>query len=424
MILEIRLSNFFSIKEEIVLDLRATKSKSKKTRDLESNTFSWKDEKLLKAVALYGANASGKSNIIKAIRFCCMMVIQSNRHNERAIFNFMPFKFDGYKEKPGSFCIIFIYNNIKYEYSFSLTRFMIIKESLYYYPNNRRVKVFTRDETAGEKKQEKYSFGSVIKKPFDVAENTSVKTLYISRASEMDREISKQVFSFFYDQVVFGYPGLRTANLDSLIRKDRSLLIKALQIADSDIVNIEVEKKEFPVKSVNLALQTETATFTDEHHEMIHITTYHNKGPNEPFEFSIEESGGTKRLFFILLSLIDIVRNNKVLFIDEIETSLHPSIVEFIIKLFYASDSAQLVFSTHNTRLLDLDKIRKDQIYFVNKKPDASTELYSLFDFKDFRDTMDVEKAYLQGRFEAVPFIDDSLANLKFLINGQISQKV
>jgi AAA15 family ATPase/GTPase len=92
--------------------------------------------------------------------------------------------------------------------------------------------------------------------------------------------------------------------------------------------------------------------------------------------------------------------------------------VEFIIKLFYSSASAQLIFSTHNTKLLDLDKIRKDQIYFVNKKSNGSTDLYSLFDYKDFRETMDVEKAYLQGRFDAIPFIYDSSDNLKSLING------
>jgi len=424
MILEIRLSNFFSIKDEIILDLRAGKSKSKKVRDLENNVFTWKDDTLVKTVALYGANASGKSNIIKAIRFCCRMVIKSHRHNEKAIFNFMPFKFDGYKEKPSSFLIKFIYNNIEYEYGFSLTRVKILKEFLFYYPNNRRAKVFTRDESSGEDKQAKYSFSNVIKKPLDVAENTSVKTLYISRASEMDRAIPKEVFSFFYDQVVLGYTSIHTAKIDSIISKDRSLLIKALQIADSDIINIEVEKREFPIKNVNLALQTETATFSEEQQEMVHITTFHNREPNEPFEFGIEESGGTKRLFFILLTLLDIVRNNKLLLIDEIESSLHPSIVEFIIKLFYASESSQLIFSTHNTKLLDLDKIRKDQVYFVNKKPDSSTDLYSLFDYKDFRDTMDVEKAYLQGRFEAIPFIDDSLTNLKSLIYDQVSKKV
>jgi AAA15 family ATPase/GTPase len=90
--------------------------------------------------------------------------------------------------------------------------------------------------------------------------------------------------------------------------------------------------------------------------------------------------------------------------------------VEYIVELFHASNSSQIIYTTHNTNLLNLDKLRKDQICFVNKRDDGSSDLYSLFDYKDFRDTMDVEKAYLQGRFDAIPYIDDSLDNLKTLI--------
>jgi len=424
MILEIRLSNFFSIKDEIILDLRSTKSKSKKVRDLGCNTFTWKEEKLLKAVALYGANASGKSNIIKAIRFCCSMIFQSHTHNENAVFNFMPFKFEGYPEKPSSFLIRFVSKGIEYEYGFTLTRSRILTEKLYFYPNERRAKVFTRDENTKGEKKDKYSFSTIIKKPLDVAENTSDKTLYISRASQMDRELAKEIFNYFNEQFILDYTGFNTLNIESLIKKNWKFIIKALQIADSDIVNIKIEKKEVSVKSFSFTLPTATTSIKDEQKEVFHITTYHKTSPGIAFDFGSEESDGTKNLFVILLSVLDIIKNNKVLLIDKIESSLHTSIVEFIIKLFYASDSAQLIFATHNTKLLDLNKIRKDQIYFVNKKPDASTDLYSLFDYKDFRDTMDVEKAYLQGRFEAVPFIDDSLANLKSLINGQISEKV
>lgn len=418
MILEIRLSNFFSVKDEIVMDLRAGKSKSQKVKDLENNVFTYKDEKVLKAVALYGANASGKSNIIKAIRFCCSMIFQSHTHNEDVIFNFVPFKFERYPEKPSSFLITFVSNDIEYEYGFSLTRTKILTESLYYYPNERRAKVFTRDETIKGEKKDKYTFGNAIKKPLDVAENTSDKTLYISRASQMDRDLGKEIFTFFNEQFILGYSGFNAINIETHIKENRQLLIKSLQIADSDIVNIKVEKKEVPVKSFSLTFPAATATVKDEQQELLHITTYHKTSPDIAFDLGSEESSGTKNLFIILLSVLDIIKNNKVLLIDEIEASLHTSIIEFIIKLFYSSGSAQLIFSTHNTKLLDLDKIRKDQIYFVNKRPDASTDLYSLFDYKDFRENMDVEKAYLQGRFDAVPFIDDSLANLKSLING------
>ena len=116
-----------------------------------------------------------------------------------------------------------------------------------------------------------------------------------------------------------------------------------------------------------------------------------------------------------MLSIIDAVKNGKILLIDEIENSLHNKIVEYIIELFHASRSAQLIFMTHNTNLLNLKKLRKDQIYFVNKRDDGSSDLYSLFDYKDFRDSMDVEKAYLQGRFDAIPYIDDSSKNNKLV---------
>ena len=115
----------------------------------------------------------------------------------------------------------------------------------------------------------------------------------------------------------------------------------------------------------------------------------------------------------MMLTILDIVRNNKVLLVDEIEASLHTKLVEFIIALFNNSECAQLIYTTHNTYLLDGNKIRKDQVYFTNKREDGSTDLYSLFDYKDFRDGMDIEKAYLQGRFDAIPYVDESFTNLK-----------
>ena len=105
---------------------------------------------------------------------------------------------------------------------------------------------------------------------------------------------------------------------------------------------------------------------------------------------------------------IFIVKNNKILLIDEIETSLHTKLVEYIIGLFHKSESAQLIYTTHNTYLLNTCKLRKDQIYFVNKRNDGSSDLYSLYDYKDFRENMNLEKAYLQGRFDAIPYIDES----------------
>jgi AAA15 family ATPase/GTPase len=346
------------------------------------------------------------------------MILQSHLHNENSVFTYKPFKFAGYGNKPSVFSIKFVYNDVEYDYSFSLTQNKILAESLYYYPNDRKAKVFTRNENIKGLKKDKYSFGTAIKRPMDVAENTSEKTLYLSRASQMDRDLAKELFVFFNNTFILGFLNLPNQVLEASFKENKNLVLKALQIADSDIVDLKIRHTEVMVKNLNVSFPEAKATVSDGKQTAIQISSFHKLSPDISFDFFTEESNGTRNLFEIILTILDVIKNNKMLIIDEIESSLHTSIVEFLLKLFYASDSAQLIFSTHNTNLLNLDKIRKDQVYFVNKKEDASTDLYSLFDYKDFRDTMDVEKAYLQGRFDAVPFIDDSITNLKSLING------
>jgi AAA15 family ATPase/GTPase len=417
MIKEIHLSNFYSIKEEVVLDLKAGNIKTQKSQELSHNIFDFEDTKILKSVALYGANASGKSNIIKAIRFCASMIFHSHNHNENVVFNFKPFKFQGFAKKPSTFKITFAIKEIEYEYSFSLNQTEIITEELYYFPNGRRAKVFTRDERLGVEKNKIYSFSTAIKKPLDVAENTSKKTLYISRASQMDREIAKEIFRFFNESFILGYIGFNNLDIEKLFNENKYQVIKALQIADSDIVDIQIKNELKPVKNLNADFLAGTASIKDDIKPQLIITSYHKSNPKIGFDFATEESAGTQALFAFILTILDIVKNNKILLVDEIEMSLHTKIVEYIIELFNASKSAQLIYTTHNTNLLNLSKLRKDQIYFVNKKEDGTTDLYSLYDYKDFRDTMDVEKAYLQGRFDAIPYINDSFENLMELLN-------
>ena len=408
MVLEIKLSNFFSINEEVVLDLRAGKINTKRAKDLATNVISRHKEKVLKSTAIYGANASGKSSIMKAINFCCRMVFESHQHNENTVYNFKPFKFNS-PQKPSTFFIRFVDNNIEYEYFFSLMENSILKESLFYYPNGRRARVFERDEEKDGGKRDKYVFSSAISRPLDVAQNTSDKTLYVSRASQMDKTIAKRVFNFFYNKIVLGYWQYKNDSLEELLTTGKSFLLNSLQIADSDIVDIKYEKEaifsNFFTKDVMVR-----------HGDKINIKTYHKSGTGLPFDFDSEESEGTKRLFFILLAMWDVIKNDKFMLIDELETSLHTSIVEFIINLFHSSKGSQLVFSTHDTNLLDLNKMRRDQIYFVNKNDKGASDLYSLYDFKDFRENMDAEKGYLKGRFDAIPFIDLSKSVLNDLV--------
>jgi AAA15 family ATPase/GTPase len=135
------------------------------------------------------------------------------------------------------------------------------------------------------------------------------------------------------------------------------------------------------------------------------IKTYHSNSPDVAFDFETEESEGTKTLFHMMLCMIGIIRSGKLLLIDEIDTSLHTQLVEYVIGMFNNSKQAQLVYTTHKPHLLNTDFQRRDQVYFVNKREDGSSDLYSLFDFKDFRDTLDMEKAYLQGKFDAIPYL-------------------
>jgi len=422
MILEIRLSNFFSIKDEVVLDMRAAGLKSKNARQLTDNVFSYNNIEVLKTIVMYGANASGKSNIIKAIRFCSMMILNSANYNENVIFPYRKFKFANYNNKPSNFFINFVVDGIEYEYAFSLMQNKILTESLHYYPKGRIKKVFIRNEKAGKTKKEKYTFGTEIKRPLDVAENTSDKTLYLSRASQMDRDIAKKLFMYFNNTFILGYLGYNVQQIENLFKTYEHHLLQALQIADSDIVKITVKKIKMPGKNINVSLKgtgIEDVSLEDVIQEKLQIKTFHKTDPSKSFDLLTEESEGTKKLFVIMLSILDIVANDKILLVDEIGESLHPDIIEYIFNLFRASNKAQLICTTHNTRFLDLTKFRKDQIYFVNKKDDGSTDLYSLYDYSDFRDTMDLEKAYLQGRFDAVPFINDSIENLKQLIDGR-----
>ncbi len=419
MVLEIKISNFFSIKEEVTLDFRAASLKSAIARDLKDNLFEFDKNEVLKTIAVYGANASGKSNIIKAIRFCHSMVFESHLHNEDSIFNFRAFKFDGWENKPSTYYIHFVNKGIEYEYAFTLYRNKILTESLHFYPKGRITKIFTRDERQGKTKKEKYSFGEQIRRPMDVAENTSDKTLYISRASQMDRDIAKEIFNYFHRTFILQYIGYSSANIEFLTSANKKQIVEALKIADSDIVNVNIKVLKRPAKNINADLDNLTLTVEDVVKDHLQIKTYHKAAPNVPFDFLNEESQGTIKLFFIMLTILDVVKNNKVLLIDEIEDSLHPRIIEYLFNLFRSGEKAQLLCTTHNTRFLDLKKFRKDQIYFANKGIDGATDLYSLYDYSDFRDTMDLEKAYLQGRFDAVPFVEDTREQLKTLIHGE-----
>ena len=405
-----RFSNFFSIKDEVCIDFKAGNINTAGAKELSDNIFSFNDETLIKVQGLFGPNASGKSSILKAAMFCRLLVLDSFQNNEGTIFNFMPFKFDGYFEKPSTFYIDFITDGIEYEYSFSITRNEILTEELYYHPNKRKVKIFTRDESKGPSKTDVYSFGEgQFVKPLDVAQSTGKNTLFISRASQMDRELAKKIYNYFRTELLIGLPQLTGEYAVDLFKQNKDLILQALKMADSDIadINVRIEKS---------ALYSTQPTPNSQTIDLINFYTIHKRNPDISFHLEGEESAGTIQIFNLLLILLDVCKNGKTLILDEFDASLHTELAQFILDMVNASKSAQFLFTSHNTNLLDIKKMRRDQILFTNKKEDGSTEVYSLFDFKDFRENMDAEKCYLQGRFDAVPYINSSISIIKNLL--------
>ena len=378
MVLKFRLNNVFSFRDEITLDLQAAKIQTERGKALSGNLFTVNGEQILKSISMFGANASGKSNVIKGIKACVNMIRSSHTYNEDTIFQVAPFKFEGYDKKPSSFYIRFILDGIEHEYSFSLTQTEILTEQLYYYPRGRRSLVFTRDETKGPDKTDVYEFRQAIKHPMDVAANTSRKTLFVSRASQMDRDIAKKVFRFFTEDIVLDYKE-SAMPVEDFLKTEKENILGILNAADSDIVDIKIQGYS--------------------------LKTFHKSNPDIAFDFDTEESEGTKTLFQMMLGIINVIRNDRTLLMDGIDASLHPHLVEYIINLFNRSNHAQLIYTAHNTHLLNTDFQRRDQVYFVNKRDDGCSEIYSLYDFKDFRDNYDMEKAYLQGRFDAIPYL-------------------
>ena len=407
MLLKIEITNFFSVNEKVSIDFRAANIHTQRARELGDNVIDWNGTKVLKSIGLFGPNASGKSSILKAISFCCRMILDSHQYNEGVRFNFEPFKFDGWQSKPSKFLIDFVCEDIEYEYSFELTQERILSESLYYYPTGRRAKVFVRD-TDG-----KYSFGTgVMAKPSDVAINTSNKNLFLSRASSMNREIAQKLYRYFMNQVLLGLVNVNDVLVLDSFNSYKRVILKALEICDTDITDIEARTEQTPAP-VAIPGQSELSYKIV---DVLRFKTFHRDQKDVMFDMDMEESNGTRKLFQILIRLLDVVKNKKGVMMDEFDMGLHTRLADFILDLIHASDRSQLLFTSHNTNLIDVKRLRRDQIVFVNKSGHGATEVYSLYDFKDFRENMDAEKAYIQGRFDATPYVGHSVSSIKVLL--------
>lgn len=390
MIICLRLKNFFSIRDEVVLDFTADMSYRKAAERLPENLIEFSSDKFVNVIGLFGSNAAGKSNIIKAISFCRQLVLTSHLNNEDDTLGIEPFKFDS--DKPSEFYMDFVTGGIEYEYSFAISRGEIVSEELYYYPNKRKAKVFSRETTFSYSHRR-----SVIERPTEVEANTGPKTLFISRASSMNRQIAHMVYRFFKNGMMIGVEDFDPAKMDrQQFEELKPVLLKALEVSDSDIVDIQYSELTPGIPR---------------------LYSFHKENPKIPFDFAKEESDGTKRLFNVLIMMLKKALDGAAIFLDEFDLKLHVRLAEFLLDLIRASRGGQIVFTSHNPSLIDTTRLRPEQIVFVNKQSDGNSEFVPLSDYEGIGKGTDIRKAYLQGRFDAVPYIGDIYPILSELIS-------
>lgn len=408
MLIELKMKNCFSIQGEQVLSLVASNDKQ-----LKGNTFQADNLTLLKSVAIYGANAAGKSNIVKIMEAIKVMVLQSATIQRGIEFPLMPFLLGEDKEKPSEFEISFMAENVKYRYGFAATRKKILEEWLFAYPNGRMQQWFLRSY---DKKNDKYQyeFGSKFLGEKKLWENsTRENALFLSTAIQLNSKQLRPVFDWFLGKFnmssINGFDNALDITLEAFNENPKEIL-KYLKVADLDIEYLKVEEKDIGFEQLPLKFSDRLKALmkkSNQKPKQVEIKTTHLNQQGQPIEFNMQlESDGTQKFFKFSGPIFHTLKQGNTLIIDELHNSLHPLMTKFIINLFHNDkinkNNAQLIFTTHETSILDKDIFRKDQIYFCEKQNKA-TKLYAMSDFKGLRENIDFEKSYLLGRFGALP---------------------
>lgn len=404
MLLEFRCSNFKSIKEEIRFSMIAGKDNTSEELLKVYNNF-----RVLRSAVIYGANGSGKSNFINALLFMCNLVQTSISYQPGQKIPQATHKLSE-KEKPSTFDIQFIRNNVRYAYGFSIEGGAITEEYLYYFPNGRQVKIFERDRMNIQP-------GNRYKSSFDVSIRDVLKEnrLFLSCAANYSnvREL-EEAFLFFTTDIVVYNPAMNNWTEYSIrlmqdnpsIKKEFLQLLNALDTGIQD-VKLKVEKVKFADLKRDLQLPDNLMGLIPEQEG----NRIEAKVVYDQFEIDLlsEESSGIKRLFEIICPMIDILNTGKVLICDELEASLHETVIYKIVQLFrnYKKDIfAQLIFSTHDTSLLNRELFRRDQVWFTQLNKDRATDLYSLVEIKDVRKSENLAKGYVSGKYGAIPMLN------------------
>ena len=416
MLLEFRVKNFKSIRDEQVLSMIANKDKSHEeshVADLGNGL------RVLKSAVIYGANASGKSNLIDALFFMKLRVqINSFYANRPSVCP--RFRLDaGSKNSSSEFEVTYMNEGIRYQYGFSLLGNRVGEEWLLVYKSDKPQEWFRRsvDTETGE---DVYRFSSYFKGQKRTWQaSTRVDALFLSTAVELNSEQLRPVYNWFLVNMgIFqSEPFPQSADLLRLLANEdyKKGILSFLSTADLGIrdVNILVEKKAIPSfhprkdngDQESLAVEEGTVK------EKVLVPVFSHMmedGGVELFELN-DESHGTQRLFELSFHMLNSVKIGGAMIIDELESALHPLLIRHIISLFNSTQNvngAQLIFSTHDAGLLDTEIFRRDQIWFVEKDASQATVLYPLTDFSP-RKNEALESGYLSGRYGAIPFLSD-----------------
>lgn len=412
MLIQFSVENYKSIKERIYFNLLANNDGEHPDYTMEAAK-----DRVLKAAAVYGANASGKSNLFDAMKAAILMIRLSNQRQITDPLPMIPFAFDeAWKKQPSSFDFIFEAKGIRYSYGFSADREKVYSEYLYVYHTAKPTKIFERTDC------DVYSITVKEKKLKEITEKNTANKLFLATATAWNYKGTEDAFRWFANHIEIceEYGALKKASFDCYEQDDdgalKSFSTRLLMHADfnisdynfvSDIISGD-EIWEMLPNEVRVGLTKPLSGKKIELNMLHRFCNSHGDPMDLPLSFELE-SKGTKNIFYFAPALMEVLKNGKTLVIDEIDNSLHPLLVEYILQLFYDPEinksNAQLIFNTHDVNLLNLDHFRRDQIYFTEKNPeDGSTDLYSLAEFSP-RKTENIQKGYLQGRYGAVPII-------------------
>ena len=402
MILEFSVKNFLSLKEKVTFSMIANSNK-----ELNDNYVEIGGNKVLKSAAIYGANASGKSNLFKILTLVVLMLRSSNSVDINAKLPLIPFKLDkGSVNKPSEFEIKFILDETRYVYGFIADKDKIYDEYLYYYPNGRETKIFDRTNI------NEYSYTQKDEKILREIETKNAQNkFFLATATNWNFDKTKAAYNFLTN-------GIGTCNNLEILKNMaykmyetnpdylKDFAIDFLQKADFNIEDYQISQIDVPGEFLTAIPEFITKTLPDK--PKAYQVLFKHKNSDNYLSID-EESLGTQMIFAFIPFLADSLKNKKVLIIDELDKSLHPFLVQYIVEIFNDAEinknGSQLIFNTHDTNLLDLNILRRDQIWFTEKNSETGeSDLYSLSDFS-VRKQENVEKGYMLGRYGAVPFI-------------------